>query len=91
MPPEPPARRATCTWSAPDRVAALPIGRGSTSPVTGSAAPFAEPSAFVAELRKFAAFGARSHESELAVGDLLVPTFTNEFWCRSGSWGNGTV
>jgi hypothetical protein len=75
-------------WCAPDRVVALPIGHGSTSPVTGTAAPFAEPSAFVAELRKFAAFGARSHEGELAVGDLRVPTFTNEFWTAAQREGH---
>ncbi len=39
-----------------------------------------EPHDLAAELRAFAAFGARTLVGELCVGALRVPTFTNEFW-----------
>jgi DNA methylase len=53
-----------------------------------AAAQFAEPHSLVAELRAFAAFGARSLETELVVGDLRVPTFTNEFWTAAQREGH---
>jgi len=41
-----------------------------------------------AELREFAAFGARTLVGELAAGGLRVPTFTNEFWTAAQREGH---
>jgi hypothetical protein len=71
------------------RIVARPVGGGSTGAVSETAAaPFAEPSGLVAELRAFAAFGAPSREGELVVGDRRVPTFTNEFWTAAQREGH---
>lgn len=42
----------------------------------------------LAELRDFAAFGSKTLVGELQVGELRVPTFTNEFWTAAQREGH---
>ena len=48
----------------------------------------AAPSPLAAELRDFAAFGARSAIGALEIGERRVPTFTNEFWTAAQREGH---